>query len=129
MPNLFPPCCLERLFVGLSKTAFPVCEKKCMNANFLRTLLASSHITVLLLTFKLEYPLNMSLNRYSCLQVAVAQSRFQPQLIVYNAGTDILDGDPLGRLKVCSISFRLKFEPRIFSQHPCNMKMYIFAMA
>ena len=33
-----------------------------------------------------------------CLQVA--QSRFQPQLIVYNAGTDILDGDPLGNLNV-----------------------------
>nr|TKW37226.1 hypothetical protein SEVIR_1G034800v2 [Setaria viridis]TKW37227.1 hypothetical protein SEVIR_1G034800v2 [Setaria viridis] len=30
----------------------------------------------------------------------VAESRFLPQLIVYNAGTDILDGDPLGRLKV-----------------------------
>jgi len=30
----------------------------------------------------------------------VAESRFQPLLIVYNAGTDILDGDPLGRLKV-----------------------------
>ncbi|XP_025809469.1 histone deacetylase 2-like isoform X4 [Panicum hallii] len=30
----------------------------------------------------------------------VAQSRFRPQLIVYNAGTDILHGDPLGRLKV-----------------------------
>ncbi|KAL6888910.1 hypothetical protein ACP4OV_009936 [Aristida adscensionis] len=30
----------------------------------------------------------------------VAETRFQPQLIVYNAGTDILDGDPLGRLKV-----------------------------
>jgi acetoin utilization deacetylase AcuC-like enzyme len=30
----------------------------------------------------------------------VCNSRFQPQLIVYNAGTDILDGDPLGRLKV-----------------------------
>ncbi|WVZ79666.1 hypothetical protein U9M48_027220 [Paspalum notatum var. saurae] len=30
----------------------------------------------------------------------VLKSRFQPQLIVYNAGTDILDGDPLGRLKV-----------------------------
>ncbi|KAL6630093.1 hypothetical protein ACP70R_029858 [Stipagrostis hirtigluma subsp. patula] len=30
----------------------------------------------------------------------VAESRFHPQLIVYNAGTDILDGDPLGRLKV-----------------------------
>ncbi|XP_066321505.1 histone deacetylase 2-like isoform X2 [Miscanthus floridulus] len=30
----------------------------------------------------------------------VAESRFQPQLILYNAGTDILDGDPLGSLKV-----------------------------
>ncbi|CAN6207427.1 unnamed protein product [Urochloa humidicola] len=30
----------------------------------------------------------------------VSKSRFQPQLIVYNAGTDILDGDPLGRLKI-----------------------------
>ncbi|KAJ1259653.1 hypothetical protein BS78_10G172400 [Paspalum vaginatum] len=30
----------------------------------------------------------------------VLKSRFQPQLTVYNAGTDILDGDPLGRLKV-----------------------------
>ncbi|KAJ1278578.1 hypothetical protein BS78_04G089900 [Paspalum vaginatum] len=30
----------------------------------------------------------------------VAKRTFQPQLIVYNAGTDILDGDPLGRLKV-----------------------------
>lgn len=25
---------------------------------------------------------------------------FDPELIVYNAGTDILDGDPLGQLKV-----------------------------
>lgn len=25
---------------------------------------------------------------------------FDPELVVYNAGTDILDGDPLGRLKV-----------------------------
>ncbi|KAJ8751585.1 hypothetical protein K2173_016832 [Erythroxylum novogranatense] len=25
---------------------------------------------------------------------------FKPQLVIYNAGTDILDGDPLGRLKV-----------------------------
>ncbi|KAM0912417.1 hypothetical protein ACQ4PT_012818 [Festuca glaucescens] len=30
----------------------------------------------------------------------VAKSRFQPQLIVYNAGTDILDGDPLGNLNI-----------------------------
>lgn len=25
---------------------------------------------------------------------------FDPELIIYNAGTDILDGDPLGGLKV-----------------------------
>uniref|UniRef100_A0A803R701 Histone deacetylase domain-containing protein n=1 Tax=Cannabis sativa TaxID=3483 RepID=A0A803R701_CANSA len=30
----------------------------------------------------------------------VAAHAFDPELIIYNAGTDILDGDPLGRLKV-----------------------------
>lgn len=30
----------------------------------------------------------------------VAEHKFDPELVVYNAGTDILDGDPLGRLKV-----------------------------
>ncbi|XP_038985199.1 histone deacetylase 2 isoform X4 [Phoenix dactylifera] len=30
----------------------------------------------------------------------VAGNNFNPELVVYNAGTDILDGDPLGRLKV-----------------------------
>ncbi|KAE8677117.1 Histone deacetylase 11 [Hibiscus syriacus] len=30
----------------------------------------------------------------------VAWSNFAPELIIYNAGTDILDGDPLGGLKV-----------------------------
>ncbi|XVF35348.1 hypothetical protein REPUB_Repub18cG0137900 [Reevesia pubescens] len=30
----------------------------------------------------------------------VASGNFAPELIVYNAGTDILDGDPLGRLKI-----------------------------
>ncbi|KDP34107.1 hypothetical protein JCGZ_07678 [Jatropha curcas] len=30
----------------------------------------------------------------------VAAQRFDPELVVYNAGTDILDGDPLGRLKI-----------------------------
>lgn len=30
----------------------------------------------------------------------VARNNFNPELVVYNAGTDILDGDPLGRLKV-----------------------------
>ncbi|XP_071692751.1 histone deacetylase 2 isoform X1 [Rutidosis leptorrhynchoides] len=30
----------------------------------------------------------------------VAGNAFNPELVIYNAGTDILDGDPLGRLKV-----------------------------
>lgn len=30
----------------------------------------------------------------------VAGNRFTPELVVYNAGTDILDGDPLGRLRI-----------------------------
>ncbi|GAB4854436.1 histone deacetylase, variant 2 [Ancistrocladus abbreviatus] len=30
----------------------------------------------------------------------VAGSGFDPELVVYNAGTDILDGDPLGRLRI-----------------------------
>ncbi|KAM0944748.1 putative histone deacetylase [Dioscorea sansibarensis] len=30
----------------------------------------------------------------------VARNSFDPELIVYNAGTDILDGDPLGKLKI-----------------------------
>ncbi|KAI3966414.1 hypothetical protein MKW92_037902 [Papaver armeniacum] len=30
----------------------------------------------------------------------VAGNSFDPELVVYNAGTDILDGDPLGQLKV-----------------------------
>lgn len=34
---------------------------------------------------------------------------FDPELVVYNAGTDILDGDPLGRLKVISFAMPLLF--------------------
>lgn len=30
----------------------------------------------------------------------VAFRNFQPEMVVYNAGTDILDGDPLGLLKI-----------------------------
>ncbi|AAD40129.1 contains similarity to histone deacetylases; Pfam PF00850, Score=13.3, E=5e-10, N=1 [Arabidopsis thaliana] len=30
----------------------------------------------------------------------VASRNFQPELVIYNAGTDILDGDPLGLLKI-----------------------------
>lgn len=32
--------------------------------------------------------------------LAVAGKMFDPELVVFNAGTDILDGDPLGRLKI-----------------------------
>ncbi|KAG0462808.1 hypothetical protein HPP92_021284 [Vanilla planifolia] len=30
----------------------------------------------------------------------VAKNKFDPELVIFNAGTDILDGDPLGNLKV-----------------------------
>lgn len=30
----------------------------------------------------------------------VAEHAFDPELVIYNAGTDILDGDPLGRLRI-----------------------------
>ncbi|BBN04119.1 histone deacetylase 11 [Marchantia polymorpha subsp. ruderalis] len=33
-------------------------------------------------------------------QLQIAKQAFKPDLIVYNAGTDILDGDPLGQLRV-----------------------------
>lgn len=33
-------------------------------------------------------------------QVRGALNEFQPELVIYNAGTDILDGDPLGMLSV-----------------------------
>ncbi|CAN7101543.1 unnamed protein product [Brassica rapa subsp. narinosa] len=38
----------------------------------------------------------------------VAFRNFQPEMVVYNAGTDILDGDPLGLLKA---SYTLKISP------------------
>ncbi|MED6144357.1 histone deacetylase [Stylosanthes scabra] len=40
----------------------------------------------------------------------VAGRRFDPELIVYNAGTDILDGDPLGRLKISPEGIALRDE-------------------
>ncbi|KAL2634485.1 hypothetical protein R1flu_005964 [Riccia fluitans] len=33
-------------------------------------------------------------------QLKKAKGKFKPDLILYNAGTDILDGDPLGRLRI-----------------------------
>ena len=44
-----------------------------------------------------------------------ALNEFSPQLVVYNAGTDILDGDPLGNL---SISAQVRdFVVKAFSQN------------
>jgi hypothetical protein len=51
----------------------------------------------------------------------VCSSRFHPQLIVYNAGTDILDGDPLGRLKVLLLNFIFK-KPKHPPMQCCKMQ-------
>ncbi|GAU34470.1 hypothetical protein TSUD_06810 [Trifolium subterraneum] len=40
----------------------------------------------------------------------VAGRRFDPELLVYNAGTDILEGDPLGRLKISPDGIALRDE-------------------
>lgn len=40
----------------------------------------------------------------------VAGRRFNPELLVYNAGTDILEGDPLGRLKISPDGIALRDE-------------------
>ena len=37
---------------------------------------------------------------FYCRHVPGALNEFKPDLIVYNAGTDILDGDPLGNLMI-----------------------------
>jgi len=50
---------------------------------------------------------------YDC---QVASRNFQPELVIYNAGTDILDGDPLGLLKVIYIlQISHFYRSRIFS--------------
>ncbi|KAI4377660.1 hypothetical protein MLD38_015251 [Melastoma candidum] len=52
---------------------------------------------------KVEVPSGTRTNTYlSKLDEAleVASRSYAPELLVYNAGTDILDGDPLGRLKI-----------------------------
>ncbi|KAL0905948.1 hypothetical protein M5K25_024401 [Dendrobium thyrsiflorum] len=48
------------------------------------------------------YPLDYEARRYidQKIELMVARNQFNPELVVYNAGTDILDGDPLGRLKI-----------------------------
>lgn len=40
----------------------------------------------------------------------IARNQFDPELVVYNAGTDILDGDPLGRLKISSEGVAIRDE-------------------
>lgn len=36
----------------------------------------------------------------SCRHTKEALEEFQPDAVVYNAGTDILEGDPLGNLSI-----------------------------
>ncbi|XP_047971186.1 histone deacetylase 2 [Salvia hispanica] len=55
------------------------------------------------ITQKVEVPCGTNTDEYlSKLDGAlkVAAGAFDPELIIYNAGTDILDGDPLGKLKI-----------------------------
>ncbi|TKY57961.1 Histone deacetylase 2 [Spatholobus suberectus] len=40
----------------------------------------------------------------------VAGRRFNPELVIYNAGTDVLEGDPLGRLKISPDGIALRDE-------------------
>ncbi|KAG4944459.1 hypothetical protein JHK82_048606 [Glycine max] len=40
----------------------------------------------------------------------VAGHRFNPELVIYNAGTDILEGDPLGRLEISPEGITLRDE-------------------
>ncbi|CAI9093665.1 OLC1v1029223C2 [Oldenlandia corymbosa var. corymbosa] len=52
---------------------------------------------------KVEVPTGTSTSEYLTKlddALEVASRNFNPELIIYNAGTDILDGDPLGRLKI-----------------------------
>ncbi len=37
-------------------------------------------------------------------------NEFHPDLIIYNAGTDILDGDPLGKLHISADGIKLRDE-------------------
>ncbi|KAI5648023.1 hypothetical protein M9H77_34028 [Catharanthus roseus] len=62
---------------------------------------------------KVEVPTGTSTSDYlSKLDKAlqVASNNFDPELIVYNAGTDILEGDPLGRLKISPEGIALRDE-------------------
>lgn len=51
-----------------------------------------------------------------------ALNEVRPDVIIYNAGTDILDGDPLGGLAISpqvQLSLILPFNPHIRSQMHC----------
>ncbi|KAL3498608.1 hypothetical protein ACH5RR_041340 [Cinchona calisaya] len=66
---------------------------------------------------KVEVPTGTSTTDYlSKLDKAleVASRNFSPELIVYNAGTDILEGDPLGRLKISAEGIATRDE-KVFS--------------
>jgi histone deacetylase 11 len=43
-----------------------------------------------------------------------ADSRFKPDLVIYNAGTDILEGDPLGRLGVSELGIQQR-DAKVFT--------------
>lgn len=62
-------------------------------------------------------------------------SQFHPDIIVYNAGTDVLDGDPLGRLavsaEVCLFSpfYCFRFNIVFFFQGIINRDKIVFMKA
>ncbi|KAL9330717.1 hypothetical protein ACSQ67_000327 [Phaseolus vulgaris] len=58
------------------------------------------------------YPLDYEARNYinQKVEVKVAGRRFNPELVIYNAGTDILEGDPLGRLEISPEGIALRDE-------------------
>ncbi|KAI7989229.1 Histone deacetylase 2 [Camellia lanceoleosa] len=53
----------------------------------------------------------------------VAGRMFDPELVVYNAGTDILDGDPLGRLKISPDGITARDEKVFIFAHERNVPL------
>ncbi|XP_076944737.1 histone deacetylase 2-like isoform X2 [Bidens hawaiensis] len=53
----------------------------------------------------------------------VAENAFDPELVIYNAGTDILDGDPLGRLKVIPQGVTIRDEKVFKFAHDKNIPL------
>ena len=63
----------------------------------------------MLLLLQVELPPNCKDDEYlSKLDASLqeADRKFKPDLLVYNAGTDILEGDPLGRLGVSELGIQ-----------------------